>query len=168
MTKIGIEWVTQVTEHHRVVLDEKDVPEWVLAVLATAESGRVQGEYFPDDETEWGELVDREGADTERHSEVEERYVSCVQVEPPSPDEVGYHSHVAMAAAEYGVSSQAGLASYTGRGTLIVAPGDGDREHLVAVDPGRDDGPAIIASVKRITLGDEDGLGYIERGRDDG
>lgn len=98
--KVAIEWVTEVTEHHRIVLDEEEAPRWLVAILDNSEAGRVDGEFEPDDEDDFAALVDREGGTTETHAEVTNRYVSRIEVAPPEPASVGYHPHDAIRIAE--------------------------------------------------------------------
>lgn len=112
--KIALEWMTVTTEHHRLILDEAEVSAELLDVLTDRESSRWQGELDLSDDTT--PLADREGADTLRHTEISERTLTCIEVTPPEPAEVGYSTREGMRVAEYGVSSQAGLASFRGAG----------------------------------------------------
>ena len=89
--KVAIEWVTEVTEHHRIVLDEEQVPSELLDILADTGHGRWQGEEELADE--WDGLIDREDDSTEQHADVTERTVTCIERVAPTPAEVGYHSH---------------------------------------------------------------------------
>ena len=116
--KIKLEWTTQITEHHAITLPIEDVPQWVLDILEQRDSGIAEGEFIDPTADDLQFLTDREDPGTTlQHSANEEQsYIYRIEALAPEPAKVGYHAADAIAVAEYGVSSQAGLASFQGRG----------------------------------------------------
>jgi hypothetical protein len=133
--KVAVEWTTTVVEHHRAIVEYDDLP--VEARDALEARSDVDGELEFDDMSFVVDVEDR--GQTLKHDDVENRYVSRMTIQPPEPAEVGYHPHDGIAAAEYGASSQAGLASYGGP-RLVVSDGvviaRTERIDIAAVDPG--------------------------------
>jgi hypothetical protein len=112
--KIKLAWTTQITEHHSIVLPVEDVPRWVLDILEERESGIAEGEFIDPTTDDLQFLTDREdpGTTLDHSANEEQSYIFRIETVEPTREEVGYRTADAIAVAEYGANSQAGLASF--------------------------------------------------------